>query len=279
MRGLRSGAYVALLVASVVGCARDDETLVLVGTVERTLVELAAPASERIVDIPVGRGQRVEPGTLIVQLDRTIAEAEVVAGEAVLAGARSNLAVAEQDLARARDLRRQKIAPEQQYERARLVQEEAAARLREAEARLAVARKRLADLSIVAPVAGVVDQIPFDRGERIPSGAVVAVLLQDEAPWVRVWIPERAWFRVVPGAPATVHIDGAPGPLRGKVVDVAREPEFTPHYALTERERAHLVYEARIVLEDAPPALRPGVPADVVVSASPAAPPGPIRGG
>ena len=51
--------------------------------------------------------------------------------------------------------------------------------------------------------------------------------------------------------------------MRGRVLDVAREPEFTPHYALTERDRVHLVYETRVRIEDAPASLRPGVPAQV----------------
>jgi hypothetical protein len=47
------------------------------------------------------------------------------------------------------------------------------------------------------------------------------------------------------------------------VLDVAREPAFTPHYALTERDRVHLVYETRVQILGAPDTLRPGVPADV----------------
>jgi HlyD family secretion protein len=58
-------------------------------------------------------------------------------------------------------------------------------------------------------------------------------------------------------------VQGLDGQFRGRLEDIAREPEFTPHYALTERERAHLVFETRIVIEDAPPELRPGVAADV----------------
>ena len=48
---------------------------------------------------------------------------------------------------------------------------------------------------------------------------------------------------------------------------MAREPEFTPHYALTERDRVHLVYETRVRLQDAPPGLRPGLPAEVEILA------------
>jgi hypothetical protein len=49
---------------------------------------------------------------------------------------------------------------------------------------------------------------------------------------------------------------------------ISREPEFTPHFALTERESAHLVYETRVVLSDAPPDIRPGIPAQVYISVS-----------
>jgi HlyD family secretion protein len=109
----------------------------------------------------------------------------------------------------------------------------------------------------------VVDQIPFDAGERVPMGAVVAVVLADGDPWVRVWIPEDRFVQVVPGTDAEIRIDGLDESLAGRVLDVAREPEFSPHYALTERDRVHLVYETRVGIRGAPASLRPGVPAEV----------------
>jgi HlyD family secretion protein len=80
---------------------------------------------------------------------------------------------------------------------------------------------------------------------------------------VRVWLPARAVARTKPGNPARIEIEGLDGRLPGRVLDIAREPEFTPHYALTERESAHLVYETRVVIDEAPEGLRPGLPARV----------------
>ncbi len=256
-------------VALVVGAGCDDGTveLELVGTVERTLVELVAPAAETIVAVHKARGDRVAAGEPIVQLDTTYASAEVARAEAALAGARTGEAVAKPELARARRLRRDRVASEQALDRARLAYDEAEARLREAQALLTAARKRIADLALTAPVPGVVDQIPFDAGERVPAGAVVGVVLADGKPWVRVWVPEGAYVRVLPGTPAEIRIDGFERSLQGSVLDVSREPEFTPHYALTERDRVHLVYEARVLIEDAPDSLRPGVPAEVTILA------------
>jgi HlyD family secretion protein len=269
---MRYGA-VALLVLPLAwlgGCDDDNQALQLVGSVERTVVEVSAAASEVIIAMPGQRGRHLPAGAVVVQLDDTLARAEAARAAAAVAGARTREAVAKHDLARALDLNRRHIVSQDQLEHAQLEADEARASLDEAEARLTMARKSLADFTIGTPVAGVVDQLPYDVGERIPAGAVVAVILQDGDPWVRVWIPERAIARVATGTAAEVRIDGFEGALRGEVVDVSREPEFTPHYALTERERVHLVYEARVQLAGAPDELRPGAPASVVIPLPPA---------
>lgn len=258
-----AGAVTALSLLA--GCRGDSDTLQLVGTVERTLVELSAATSEVIVAMPVERGTRVRAGDVVVQLDATITEAELAQAEAAVDGARTREAVSKRDLARAEDLGRRKVVAPDELDHSRMAWEEAAAALRESDARLAVARKRLADYTLASPVAGVVDQLPYDLGERVPAGAVVAVILQDETPWVRVWVPERALARLAAEAPAEVAIDGFARPFAGRVVEVAHEPEFTPHYALTERERVHLVYEARVLIAGAPAELRPGAPATVTI--------------
>lgn len=258
------GSIAAALVAAGSGCNGSTPRLTLVGTVERTLVEVVAAASEQIVSVEVERGQRVEVGQVLVRLDATFAEAAEARVEAELAAARTAAAIARQDHGRLVTLCEGGVASDQQCERAVLERDEAAARLHAAEASLAAAAKRRSDHVMTAPVAGLVDQLPFDQGERVPAGGVVAVLIADGAPWVRVWIPERVAVQVQPGTRALVSVDGIESELHGRVLVVSREPEFTPHYALTERERMHLVYEARLEIEDGPSSLRAGLPADVV---------------
>jgi len=254
-----------LLVASVCACNGEDHELHLVGIVEKTLFELAAPVSEVLISVHVERGQQVEEGEVLAHLDPTFAEIEVSTAEAALAASRHAEAVARHDRERLSKLRARKVASEQDLERALLVWEEAKAREREARGRLQAAQKHRYDRILTAPAGGVVDQIPFDKGERVPAGAVLAVIVSDEDPWVRVWIPETSFARVGPGSAAEIRIDALNETLRGQVLDVAREPEFTPHYALTERDRAHLVYEARVRILDAPSSLRPGIPAEVLI--------------
>jgi HlyD family secretion protein len=278
-RRLGRRAAIALCAAAAAGwrCADTTHDVLLVGTVERTLVEVAAPVSEQIVEVAVVRGQHVDAGALLVRLDPLLADAELAAARAAVAGAQTQSEVALQEHRRAIGLYGRKVASEEALDRARLARDEARAALDAATARMAAAQKRRNDATVVAPVAGVVDQIPFDQGERVAAGSVVAVLLADGKPWVRVWVPEHAIARVGPGTPADVSIDGIPQRLHARVLDVAREASFTPHYALTERERVHLVYQARVEIDDAPEALRPGAPAEVRIELTPRASAGAAR--
>jgi HlyD family secretion protein len=241
------------------GCGAPEVDLA--GTVERRVVELAAPASEVIVELPVAEGERVAAGQVVVQLDTAVWEAELNAHQAGLAAARALLTEAEGEFTRQERLRKSRVATQQALDAARRQRDEAVAQVAEKQARIAQAQKRLENLTLRAFAPGVVDQLPFEVGERVPAGGVVAVVVADEAPWVRVFMPARAVARVGVGSPAEVRVAGLDEPLAGTVRYLAREPEFTPHYALTERESAHLVYESRVELDDAPEGLRAGLPA------------------
>ncbi len=115
-------------------------------------VEVAAPVSEVIVDVPVEFGAHVGLAATLVRLDPTLAQAEAANVEAGIAGARTRVAVTKHELERAQNLYRKKVASEQDLERAELAADEATVRFQEAEARMAVARKRLQDTTLVAPV-------------------------------------------------------------------------------------------------------------------------------
>jgi len=245
------------------GCGRN--TVDLAGTVERKTLELAAPVSAEVTELPADVGSHVTTGQVVVQLDTAVADAELRAGEAAKQAADAALKEAQGLYERAVNLRKARVSTAQDLDTAVRRRDEALALVAEKEARIAQAQKRLDELTLRAHLPGVVDQLAFEVGERVPAGGVAAVVLADEAPWVRVWLPARVVARTRPGSAAEIEIEGLDGRLKGHVTDIAREPEFTPHYALTERESAHLVYETRVVIDDAPDGLRPGLPARVLV--------------
>jgi HlyD family secretion protein len=253
---------ILLLFAVFSGCGGSGK-LELAGTLERRTLEVSAPISEIIVDLPVKVGDHIDQGTIMVQLDTEVVAAELRAHEAAHSAAKALLKETTSAFNRQAKLRQAKVSTTQAYDAAKRRKDEALSLVAEKEARIAQARKRLEDLTIRSRAPGVVDQLPYEAGERVAAGGVVAVVIADDKPWVRVWLPARAVTRVSIGQPAKVKIEGLDPWFDAKVEHVSREAEFTPHYALTERESAHLVYETRVRLTDPKRDLPPGIPARV----------------
>lgn len=127
---------------------------------------------------------------------------------------------------------------------------QAEAALAEADAMLREAQVQLGRLEIRAPAAGRIEALPFELGERPPAGAVVAIVLADESPYARVYVPASIRVHVRAGTPARVRVDGIEEPLAGRVRVVAGDASFTPYFALTERDRGRLVYKSKVDLID-----------------------------
>jgi len=124
-------------------------------------------------------------------------------------------------------------------------------------------------LRILAPRAGLIDDLPLLVGERPAVGAVVAVLLTGDAPFARVYVPEPLRVQVHVGTAASVYVDGVQQAFDGRVRRVNSDPTFTPYYSLTERDRSRLSFLAEVTLEgDAAQELPAGVPVRVVLHPS-----------
>lgn len=127
---------------------------------------------------------------------------------------------------------------------------------------LAVDVERLATR---APVDGIVDSRLFEVGERPAPGQAVLIMLPGSQPYARVYVPEELRVLVRVGDGATILVDGMPAPLQGRVRWVASEAMFTPYFALTERDRGHLTYEAKIELDVDGERLPDGMPVEVLL--------------
>ncbi len=124
-------------------------------------------------------------------------------------------------------------------------------------------QQKLDELTIIATRNGILDNLPYNLGERVQVNAIVAIIQADLVPYARVYVPAPYRLTVIPGAQFPVHIDGVKEPLQGKVRWVATEPSFTPYYALTENERARLMYLAEIDLPESAQPLPSGLPVQV----------------
>lgn len=191
--------------------------------------------------------------------------------------ATARVRVAEEELELAREgTRTEEIAEG----RALLAQAEAALKLAEAGARsedIAAAeaevqrtehvaeaiRRELAELTIVAPGAAVVDALDLRPGDLISANAPVATLLELPALWVRAYVPENR-LNLELGATVQIRVDAFPERrFRGHVAFLAREGEFTPANVQTPEDRSKQVFRTKIIVDEGLDLLRPGMAADV----------------
>lgn len=231
------------------------------------------------------------------ELQRGPRDEQITQARAQLAGAEGALASARHELERVRPLvSKQLLSPQDLdkaqagYDTALAARDAARARLNELEngttrevldqARAASAAAAAAvralevsleRLAVRAPVAGVIDDLPLEAGERPQAGAVVAVLLAGQAPYARVYLPEPLRTQVHTGSQASVRVDGIEQPFNGHVRRISADPAFTPYYSLTAHDRSRLSYLTEVALEgESARQLPAGVPLQVTFDVQPA---------
>jgi membrane fusion protein, multidrug efflux system len=169
------------------------------GTVHaRDEIQLSFKSGGVVARVAVEEGDRVRRGQTLATLETHEVDAQVDR-------ARSALAKAERDLARAQALFADSVATLQQVQDART-----AAELARAEVQAAAFNRRHA--AIVAPVDGVVLRRLAEGGELAAAGAPVLVVGSSERGMVlRAGVADRDAVRLRPGDRAVVRLEALPG--------------------------------------------------------------------
>ena len=142
----------------------------------------------------------------------------------------------------------------------------ARAQVEQARSALALARSRLKEMTLTAPVAGVVLRKNLEAGETASPGVPILTLMDPTDVWVRAYIPEEEVGRIKIGDRARVTVDAYAGRVfAGRISEIASEAEFTPKNVQTKKERVNLVFRIRIAVDNPDGILKPGMPADADV--------------
>lgn len=143
----------------------------------------------------------------------------------------------------------------------------ARSRLAEARAALAQGRATSGELTLLAPVDGVVMPLFYKVGEVVAAEKPVLTTADVARPWIRVYVNQKEVPSLRHGAPAAIRLDGDPAhPISGQVVAINHEAEYTPRVALTVEERADLMFGVKIALDNRSGRARAGLPATVTIS-------------
>jgi membrane fusion protein (multidrug efflux system) len=210
--------------------------------------EVAAEIGGRVVATPIERGTAVAEGAALVRLSATETEAQLKEAEANAAqiearlgltaestfsveavpevqNARAAADLAENEFARIRSLLDQRVVSQSEFDQRR-TQLEAARRqheaamnaaaqqyqaLQAARARVALARKALADTVVRAPFSGLVAERLVSVGDYVTRGTKVAVVVRISPLRAQLTVPEQFVSAVAVGQPIAFQVDAYPG--------------------------------------------------------------------
>jgi RND family efflux transporter MFP subunit len=209
--------------------------------------DVAAETAGRVVATPIERGTAVSPGTTMIRISSTETEAQVREAEANAAqiearlglssdatfdvsavpevqNAKAAFELAEAEFARIRSLLDQRVVSQSEFDQRRTAMEAArqqyeAAKngaaqqyqsLQAARARVALARKALADTVVRAPFAGLVAERLVSVGDYVTRGMKVAVVVRINPLRVQLTVPEQFVSAVAAGQPITFAVDAYP---------------------------------------------------------------------
>jgi RND family efflux transporter MFP subunit len=210
--------------------------------------EVGAESAGRVIETPVERGARVSQGTILVRISAAETSAQLQEAEANAAqiearlgladgqpfdpkrvpdvmNAQASLDWAEAEFGRIGMLLEQKVvsrseydqrrtqveAARQQYQMAHNVAGQSYRSLEAARARVALARKALADTSIRAPFSGLVAERLVSIGDYVTRGARVATVVRVDPMRVELTVPEQAVSLVSVGQAVRIAVDAYPG--------------------------------------------------------------------
>jgi HlyD family secretion protein len=263
----------------------------------RAAVDLAAVQIEQmeaqLASAKVERDRYRAQGSMEEKWLYVIYNYQVEAAEAALDAARANRQGAEETLATLEALRDNPLAvvsemhmAEAQYDiavagvavaKAKLdelqagptAEEVAVAEAQVAQARSAISalETKIEKMTLRSPIAGLVTSRSVHEGEAAIAGATLLSVANLDEVQLTVYIPEDKLGRVYLGQQVEVQVDSFPGRVfTGTVSYISQQAEFTPRNVQTEEERVNMVFAVRVRLPNPDHLLKPGMPADAVIS-------------
>jgi multidrug resistance efflux pump len=143
----------------------------------------------------------------------------------------------------------------------------AEAQVRQAQAGVQLIDARLDQLTLEAPMDGIVSTRSAQEGETATAGKPLLTIANLDEVTLVIYIPETRIGQVNVGQEVEVTVDSFPGrTFIGRVQSIAGEAEFTPRNVQTEEERVNLVFAVDVSIPNPDQALKPGMPADATIA-------------
>jgi HlyD family secretion protein len=142
----------------------------------------------------------------------------------------------------------------------------AEAQVRQAEAAVRLVDAQIAQLTLTAPMSGVVTSRSAQAGETAKAGAPLLTVANLDEVRLVIYIPEDRVAQINVGQEAQVTVDSFPTQVFvGHVSNIAGKAEFTPRNVQTQEERVNLVFAVKVTIPNPDHKLKLGMPADATI--------------
>jgi HlyD family secretion protein len=142
----------------------------------------------------------------------------------------------------------------------------AEAGVRQAEAAVRLVDAQIAQLTLTAPMDGIVTSRSAQVGETATAGSPLLTIANLDEVTLVIYVPENRVGQVRLGQEVEVQVDSFPAQVFvGQVSNIAGEAEFTPRNVQTQEERVNLVFAVKVSIRNADQRLKPGMPADATI--------------
>lgn len=228
------------------------------------VIEVKSKASGEILTLSFETGDNVERGTLLATIDPRDVQNAYDQAEADLAVAEARAETSRAQLKRVEEMRAANVVTAQELESAQLDVANQNASLIRARTNLNLARERLNDVRITAPLTGTVIEKTVEIGQIIASatgnvsGGTTLLKMADLAQMqVRSLIDETDLGRIKAGLAVQVTVEAYPDrQFRGQVLKI--EPQAVIDQNVT-------MFPVLVMLDNNEGLLKPGMNADVVI--------------
>jgi len=125
----------------------------------------------------------------------------------------------------------------------------------------------LSEMTLTSPVDGMVIEKIANEGEVVAAGMPVATLLDPQSLYLKLFVDTIQNGKIKVGDNAVIFLDAYPDkPIPAKVVNVARQAEFTPKEVSVRSDRIQRVFAVHLKPLKVEPLLKLGIPAIGVIS-------------
>jgi HlyD family secretion protein len=139
----------------------------------------------------------------------------------------------------------------------------AQAQVEQAQAALRLVDAQIAQLTLTAPLDGIVTTRNNQAGEAVTAGALILTIANLDQVTLVIYVPQNRIGQVRVGQSVDVRVDSFPERMfSGQVASIAGQAEFTPRNVQTQEERVNLVFAVKVHIANPDHALKPGLPAD-----------------